>query len=68
MMVHLLRKVNPLVFLHYPAIFQSGNYKSLHFSTMRLALLFIIMDRNNYNKSSLSWISENDFHRENLPG
>lgn len=25
MMVHLLEEVNPLVFLHYPAIFRSGN-------------------------------------------
>ena len=68
MMVYLLEEVNPLVFLHYPVIFRSGNFKPLHSSMMRLALLFISMDCHHYNKSTLSWISDDDFHRKHLPG
>lgn len=61
MMIHLLEEVNPLVFLHYPVIFRSGDYKALHSSMMRLTLFFIHMERQYYNKSTLSWISDEEY-------
>ena len=66
MIIYLLEQVNPLVFLHYPVIFSSGNYKALHPSMLRLPLfftrssLFLCTDCHHYNKSALSWISDDD--------
>lgn len=67
MMIHLLEEVNPLVFFHYPVIFRSGNYNALHSSMMRLTLFFIYMERHHYNKSSLSWISDEEYLKQQLP-
>ena len=67
MMIHLLEEVNPLVFLHYPVIFRSGNYTALRSSMIRLALFFIYMERHHYNKSALSWISDDEHLKQKLP-
>lgn len=67
MMIHLLEEVNPLVFLHYPVIFHSGNYHALRSSMLRLAVFFIYMERHHYNKSALSWNSDDEHLKQQPP-
>lgn len=66
-LIHLLEEVNPLVFLYCPGSFWSANLMFLHSSIKRLALLFICMEGKHYNKLTLSWISDDDFHRNHFP-
>ena len=67
MMIHLLKEVNPLVSLHYPVIFRFGNSCALWLSIIRLVLFFIYMERHHYNKTALSWISDDEHLRQELP-
>ena len=64
--LYLLEDVVPLVFYQY-SIFRCGNMDMYYDVMMRMAILFICWQRRHYNKSTLSWLSDADYQRSNLP-
>ena len=61
--LHLVDEVIPLAYLHYPAIFRSGNINDYIATMSRFAILFIIWERRHYNKCTLSSLSDLLYHR-----
>ena len=64
---HLFDEPILLAYLHYPVILKGGNFSFLTRSIMNLAIMFITMERHHYNKAKLSWISDAEYQRYNIP-
>ena len=57
MVLHLLEEVVPLFFYFYEVNFRGGHFKSWLDTTIRIAIQFILFRRKNYDKATLSQIS-----------
>ena len=66
-LINTLEEVLPLVILHYNVIFKSGNMEMYRATMRRLSLIFIIWKRHHYDKSTLSWLSDDLFHQQFFP-
>ena len=65
-LLHNLEEVLPLVTLHYPAIFKSGSMEVYRATMRRLSLLFMTWKWHHYDKSTLSWLSDDTFHQKHF--
>lgn len=65
--LYLLEELVPLAFYQYEIVFKSGNIEKYREVMYRLAIIFISMKRHHYNKSTLSWLSDDDWHTTNFP-
>ena len=65
--IFVLDEVIPLAYLHYPAIFRSGNINDYITIMSRFAILFIIWECRHYNKCTLSSVSDLLYHQQNFP-
>ena len=67
-LLHLFEELVPPCFLHYPVIIvRGGQFEQLASSMKPLAIMFVEMDSDHYNKASLSLISDEQHQKENFP-
>ena len=64
--LHLLEHVLPLVFYQYN-IFRSGDLKLYEKVMAQIAIIFICWRRKQYDKSTLSFLSDCAYQRKHLP-
>ena len=65
---HLLDELTPLVFYFYATIHRGSRYELWQESILRMAVVFIVQQRHNYNKAMLSVISDHIHHETVAPG
>lgn len=65
---HLLDELTPLVFYFYATIHRGSRYELWQESIQRMAVVFIVQQRHNYNKAMLSFISDHIHHETVAPG
>ena len=65
---HLLDELTPLVFYFYVTIHRGSRYELWQESILRMAVVFIVQQRHNYNKAMLSVISGHIHHETVAPG
>ena len=63
---HLFDELIPLNFMHYPVVVRAGDFNMLMDFIKRLWIMFIAMDRQHYNKASISWISDTLYQEESF--
>lgn len=67
MLLHLLDEISCLNFFLYTAIFRSGEFGLWLHALFRVAMVFIIFNRRNYNKATLCQLSDLLFHLTDNP-
>ena len=67
MLLHLLDEISCINFFLYTVIFRGGEFDSLLHALFRVAMVFIIFNRRNYNKATLCQLSDLLFHLTDNP-
>lgn len=67
MLLHLLDEISCLNFFLYTVIFRGGDFDMWMHALLRVAMVFIIFNRRNYNKATLCQLSDLLFHLTDNP-
>ena len=67
LLLHLLDEISCLNFFLYTAIFHGGEFDLWLHALFRVAMVFIIFNRRNYNKATLCQLSDLLFHLTDNP-
>ena len=67
MLLHLLDEISSINFFLYTVIFRGGEFHMWMHALFRVAMVFIIFNRRNYNKATLCQLSDLLFHLTDNP-